>query len=188
MTTRSAAAAPLLIAALVGCGVTPDDGPRTIDPPGNPFRAHNSPTPATGAFPHTLYLVKDNKLVPVTRHVDTAPTPDSLVAALLAGPTTSERDQGITSALPGSAIVLAVRVNGSTATVELAVPVDRVPRTDEVLAYAQLVCTLTNHRGIAGVTFTRDGKPIGIPRADGSLSQGALTTADYTALIIATPK
>lgn len=192
MTTRSVAAAVAVLAAAVvlaatlgGCGVTTEERPRAIDPPRGPFQALASPSPAatTGPIAYTLCLVKDNRLVPVARHRTTAPTLDGLADALIAGPTDSERDQGITSALSGSNIVAAIRASGGRATVELAAPIDKAPRTDEVLAYAQLVCTLTTRPEVGGVIFTRDGKPVGVPRADGSLSQGPLTRTDYAPLI-----
>ncbi|HEX5995813.1 MAG TPA: GerMN domain-containing protein [Jiangellales bacterium] len=186
MTARPLAVATLLLtAAVAGCGVTPDDAPRVIDPPRSPFQAHESPSPAatTGANSQTLFLVKDGKLVVVTRHPDVAPTLDYLVAALVAGPTASEREQDITSALLGSKIVAAINASDGQAVVELAAPIEGAPRTDEVLAYAQLVCTLTTHPDVTGVTFIRDGRPVAVPRADGVLSQGPLTAADYAPLI-----
>jgi spore germination protein GerM len=186
VTARTAAAATVLVVAtFTGCGVTPDDGPRAIDPPRSPFQTIASPSQIarSGAISQTLYLVKDDKLVAVTRHVDAPTSLRDIVAALIAGPTNSEADQGITSALRGSAIVASVRATGGQATVELAPSVDGAPRTDEILAYGQLVCTLTTLPEVTGVTFTREGKPVGVPRGDGSLSPGPLTTADYAVLI-----
>ncbi|MBM0224706.1 hypothetical protein JNW87_03160 [Micromonospora sp. ATA51] len=34
------------------------------------------------------------------------------------------------------------------------------------------------------VAFTRRGQPLGVPRADGSLSEQPLTAAEYTALTV----
>lgn len=188
MTTRRCAAAALAIAAaLAGCGVQPEDEPRPILAPRGPFQALGPRTPAptatVGSTAEQLFLVKDGALVPVTRYVEHEPTVQSLISDLLAGPTEAERDAGITSALLGSRVVSAVRVTDGGAVVELASPIEGTGRNDEMLAYAQLVCTLTARPGISGVTFTQDQQPIGVPRADGSLSQGPLTTADYAHLI-----
>jgi hypothetical protein len=133
--------------------------------------------------PKTLFLVRDDKLVSVTRRVGGQPTVDELIAALVAGPTNEEREQGVSSALLGSTLVAAVRAADRQAFVELSAPVDTAVRTDVVLAYAQIVCTLTALPAIDGVTFTRDGTAVGVPRADGSLSRGPLTTADYADLV-----
>jgi hypothetical protein len=186
MTARPAALVLFVVAvAVAGCGVTPDDSPRRIDPPRGPFQAVASPSSAdpSGLVAQTLFLVKDERLVAVTRHLDTTPTLDGLVAMLVAGPTDSERAQGITSALLGNAIVAAVRARGDLVTVELAASADGAPRTDEVLAYAQLVCTLTTRQDVTGITFTRDGRAVGVPRGDGSLSREPLTATDYASLL-----
>jgi hypothetical protein len=177
--------AALLVAAAAGCGVTPDDRPRTITPPRGPFQALASPHPTAvnGAIPQTLFLVKEDKLVAVTRRFEAPPTPRDLLAALAAGPTDAERGRGLTSALLGGTAVTGVRATAGQARVDLAAAVEGAPRTDEVLAYAQLVCTLTARPDITGVTFFRDGTPVGVPRADGSLSTGPLIAADYAPLV-----
>ena len=130
-----------------------------------------------------LFLVKDDTLTPVIRHVERQPTTDSLLNDLLAGPTDNERATGITSALQGGNVVAGIHLSGGQAVVELASAMDNTARNDEVLAYAQLVCTLTGRPDVDGVTFTRNGQPIGVPRGDGSLAQGPLTAADYASLL-----
>jgi hypothetical protein len=189
--TRSPAlvAAVLAAATLTACGVSPESAPHPIDPPRGPFQAITSPTPnatESGAITQRLFMVKDGALVAVTRHVDRVPTVDSLVSQLLNGPTEAERNNGITSAIQGAVAVSAVHVDGDQATIELASPVAETRRNDDVLAYAQLVCTLTARPEIHGVTFTYDQKPVGVPRADGPLSHGPLTRADYKDLIAPT--
>ncbi|MBX6357495.1 MAG: GerMN domain-containing protein [Micromonosporaceae bacterium] len=187
MSRRSAAVVGALLtaAALAGCGVSPESEPHPIDPPRGPFRAITSPTPSaarSGAITQRLYLVKDGKLVAVTRHADVS-TVDALVSQLLSGPTEAERDSGLTSAIQGAVAVSAVHVEGDLATVELSSPVAETRRNDNLLAYAQLVCTLTTRPEIKGVMFTHDQTPVGVPRGDGSLSLGPLTRADYADLI-----
>lgn len=172
--------------AVAGCGISPQPDPHPINPPRGPFQAITSPSPdpvESGSVPQQLFMVRDGSLVAVTRHADHQPTAESLIQDLLAGPTEAERDNGITSALEGVAGVSAADVRGGLVTIELAAPLLETGRNDAVLAYAQLVCTLTARPDILGVTFTRDHEPVGVPRADGSLSPGPLTTADYADLI-----
>ena len=188
MSMRSAglAAAVLAATALAGCGVSAQSAPQPVDPPRGPFQAVTSPTPAatdSGPVAQRLFMVKDGKLVAVTRHADRQPTVQTLIDDLLAGPTKAERDAGITSALQGAATVSGVRLDGDRATIELAAPLAETGRNDEVLAYAQVVCTLTARPEIRGVTFTRHQQPVRVPRADGQLSQGPLTAADYADLV-----
>jgi len=175
---------------LAGCGVTAETTPRPITPPRGFLQTTTPPTPEpTGNGPVTeqLFLVKDSALIPVTRHVDHQPTTDDLLADLLAGPDDSEQAEGLSSALQGGDVVSNIHVSDRRAVVELSTTIENAARNDEVLAYAQLVCTLTARADITGVTFTHNGQPIGVPRADGSLTQGPLTAADYTTLLATAP-
>lgn len=179
----------LILAAVLfgGCGIVAEETPRSVDPPPRPFRALASPTPpapaTAGAVAEQLYFVKDNHLVAVTRQVTVPLTVEALIATLQAGPTDAERDAGLSSALLGSDVVTTVRIDSGVAAVELASPMEGTGRSDDVLAYAQLVCTLMARSDIIGVSFTRDGQPTGVPRGDSSLSQDPLTAADYANLL-----
>jgi hypothetical protein len=180
------AVAVLAVAALAGCGVSPERDPRPIDQPKGPFGALASSPPAvtaSGSVPERLFLVKDGMITAVTRHVEREPTLDELIADLLNGPNESEGDAGMTSALLGGQVVSEVHLDGGQAMVELALPTEGTGRTNDVLAYAQVVCTLTARPDVRGVVFTRDQQAVGVPRADGQLSLGPLTAADYAALV-----
>jgi spore germination protein GerM len=128
-------------------------------------------------------MVRDGELVAVTRHVDAQPSVDDLVDALLAGPTDAEQRDGLTSALLGNDIVVGVQFSGGRATVELTDTLDETGRSDQILAFAQIVCTLAAKPGVTAVSFTRAGQPVGVPRADGSLSESPVTAADYASLV-----
>jgi hypothetical protein len=189
MRTARILALALASALLTGCGITSEATPRPIDLPSGFARSAPSPTPApTGSGPvaEKLYLVRNSTLVPVTRYVNHQPDIGALLNDLRAGPTTAEAAAGLTSALTGSDLVTGARLRGGIAVVELATTVDSTARNDEVLAYAQLVCTLVTQTNITGVTFAHGGQPIAVPRADGSLAEKPetpLTAADYATLI-----
>jgi Sporulation and spore germination len=166
-----------------GCGVPIDRAPRPVDPPRGPFQelsAAESAPPAPGTVDGEIYLVRDDALVRVARRVPADVTADALVRDLVAGPTDEERDVGLTTALIG--VTVDVRVDRGVAVVDLARLAD-TGRNDQVLTFGQLVCTLSTLPRVTGVSFIRDGRPIGVPRADGSLSSGPLTTPDYADLI-----
>ncbi|MGC9670585.1 GerMN domain-containing protein [Planosporangium sp. 12N6] len=189
MRTRALATltATLVGALLAGCaGVPAEESAREITPPPGPYQAVVSAAPTTavpGTLSEKLFLVKDAKLVAVSRQVHVQPTADTLVRDLLAGPTDSERDDGFSSALAGANVITGVRLVDGEAIAEIGSGLTGAGRNDDVLAFAQVVCTLDNRPDIHGVSFTRNGQRIGIPRADGSLTQGPLTVADYTSLI-----
>jgi spore germination protein GerM len=130
-----------------------------------------------------LCLVRDDRLVPVERRVDGTPTVDAQLQHLLAGPTAAERDSGLSTALPGAVAVAAARPRGTEVEVDVGETGDETGRSDEVLAFGQIVCTLTARSDVDTVAFRRDGAPLGVPRADGALSRRPLTAADYAGLI-----
>jgi len=185
-------AARVVIAALsvvvpAGCGVSVEDRARAVAPPPGPWPAPTAadttaPSVPTGRVEEVLYFVRDNRLVPVVRRVDTVSTVDAHLQHLLAGPRPQEREQGLTSALPGTVIAAVARQIGTRAEVDVREPGQETGRSDGVLAFGQIVQTLASRDDIDSVTFTRDGRPLGIPRADGSLSEQPLTAADYAEL------
>ncbi|MBO4207009.1 GerMN domain-containing protein [Micromonospora echinofusca] len=176
-----------VVAVLAGCGVPTDEGPRVVQPPPGPFAFPGPVEPTatgTGAgVGETLCLVRDDRLVPVRRRADRPSTPQEQLGHLLAGPSAAERDRGLGSALPGAVTTASVTVTGTAARVVVDEAGGETGRSDEVLAYGQIVCTLTDGPDVTTVSFVRDGSPLEVPRADGSLSTEPLTRADYVPLI-----
>jgi hypothetical protein len=174
----------VLLAGLVtaGCGVPVDNSPRDLR---RPSATVGSETPApdrNGNAIERLYLVRDNMLVRVTRRVPAVRTPAQAVQDLVAGPTLEEQQDGLTSAL-STMNVGATAVNQRRASVDISAPTLPGARSDEVLAYAQIVCTLTSGAEVGTVSFTRGGRPLAVPLGDSRLSAGPLTVADYAELI-----
>ncbi|WCN79458.1 GerMN domain-containing protein [Micromonospora sp. LH3U1] len=174
-----------LTALLTGCGVPTDAAPRTVQPPRGPFQSSAPADTRAPAGPavETVCLVRDNRIISVVRRVNRPPTVEDQLRHLLAGPSSAERDGDLTSALPGAVDAAGATVTGTQARVAVDAPVDDAGRSDEILAFGQIVCTLTSRDDITTVVFLRDGKPLGVPRADGSLSEQPLTRADYATLI-----
>lgn len=180
-------AAVLLLAVLAGCGVPAETTPRRPDPPGGVHRTTPPTTPASptaGPVVERLCLVKDDKLVIVKRRTGSEPTVDAQLRHLLAGPTESESDAGLTSALTGTNVVSGIDLAGTEAIIEVGDSLDGPSRSDQVLAYGQIVCTLDSRTDVNGVLFVRQGQPLGIPRGNGSLSNGPLTATDYAERIL----
>ncbi|MEU4555340.1 sporulation and spore germination protein [Micromonospora violae] len=172
-------------ALLTGCSIPTDDAPRVVQAPRGP--SHSSAPVDTTAPPgraaETLCFVRDNRVISFVRRVDQPPTIEDQLRHLLAGPTAAERATDLTSALPGAVNAAGVTVTGREARVVVDTPGEDAGRSDEVLAFGQIVCTLTSRDDVTTVTFSRDGRPLGVPRADGSLSEQPLTRADFAPLI-----
>lgn len=173
----------LALGTTAGCGVPVDRSPRDLDPS---HVVYGSDAPAPDRFGNAverLYLVRDGKLIRVLRRLPAARTPQQMVQDLVAGPTRKEQQDGLTSAL-STMQVGATTITQRRAAVEIGAPAVPGARSDEVLAYAQIVCTLTSQGAEVGtVSFTRGGRPLAVPRGDGLLSTGPLTIADYADLI-----
>ena len=178
-----AAVAVLLTVLLAGCGVPTDDRPRAVEVPPGPFPTPGTATSApAGRFDEVLCFVRDDRLVPVVRRLDASPTVEQHLEHLLAGPNQAERDNGLTTALPGAITVAGVHLAGTRADVDVPEAGEETGRSDEILAFGQIVCTLTARSEVDSVSFLRGGQPLGVPRADGSLSQAPLTAGDYAGL------
>ncbi|MGW4500304.1 GerMN domain-containing protein [Micromonospora sp. NPDC004336] len=175
---------------LAGCGVPSEDTPRAVTPPPGPFPTAGgvvttpTPTLTAGRATEVLCFVRDDRLVRVARRVDGTPTVDAQLQHLLAGPDAAERDSGLSTALPGAVATAAARHLGTEAEVDVGETGDETGRSDEVLAFGQIVCTLTARSDVDTVEFLRGGAPLGVPRADGSLSRRPLTVADYADLVV----
>ena len=135
--------------ALAGCG---DDEPR----------------------PRVWFVGQDETLRAVER--DLPERPRSLMHALLAGPTPSERDDGLVTEIPAGAELLGVSLRDGVAHVKLDADMLRY-RPNSVtfaLRVSQIVYTLTEHPRVRRVRIDVDGEPWGLQRHDGSLIR------DYT--------
>jgi hypothetical protein len=172
----------LLMFALAGCGVPLDSAPRAIDGPQAQDSGDQVPAD-TGTAVVRLYLVRDGRLIRVIRRVSTARSPNGQLTDLLRGPTSAESADGLTSALTTMDVV-SMTVTNRRATVIIGERANQAARSDEVLAYGQIVCTLTSQGADVGtVSFMSGGMPLAVPRADGSLADSGLTIADYAGLL-----
>ncbi|GGL21306.1 GerMN domain-containing protein [Mangrovihabitans endophyticus] len=164
-----------------GCGVPLDDEPR--DMPGAGLRRSGAPAQdEAGRSVERLCWVRDGHLVRVQRRVPVPPTPTGLLNDLLAGPTADESANGLTSALTTMAGA-SLTLTGGRAVVEVGDTSNQGVRSDEVFAYGQMVCTLGASLDVGTVSFTSEGQPLSVPRADGSLSDAPLTIVDYSELL-----
>ncbi len=174
----------LVGATVVGCGVPGQSDAERIAPDKVPFGLNSIPTttvaPAPTQTTTTIYLLRAGHLVQVERPVPA--TAESLVLALAQGPDATEAAAGLRTAISGPDVVRSVMVSDPLATVDLSSHFSELPRGDQLLAVAQLVYSLTVIPEVREVSFTLDGRPTAVPRADGSLSDQPVDRADYREL------
>ena len=134
-----------------------------------------------------LYFVSANRVVRSERRIVSPATPTQVLDTLLAGLDNQTESAGLRSALP----------RGLTATIDVRRGVARISSTapflselepsDQRLAIAQLVLTLTRRPGIGQVIFSVDGVDIQVPRGGGDITApgAAVTYDDYLAVLSA---
>lgn len=183
------AGAALLVAllaawALAACGVTSQDTATRIDPDDVPFGLLDdqpTTTVVTAGKTTTVYLLSEDRLIPVERSVASDASLGDLLRQVTAGPTEVEQTLGITSAVP-SGSVASVDASRGIAEVDLASSFGDIRSGDQILALGQIVYTLTGQPGIGGVRFTVEGEDVTVPLSDGRPSDEALSRDDFKAI------
>lgn len=185
MTARAALAATIVLA-LAACGVPTDDEARLTDPAEVPFglldtdRRGRTEAEPSGPTVVEVYLLAETEgaLIPVARRVED-PGLMTALAELERGPTDAEAAAGLRSALDETDVIIDAAIRGDTATVDLAEGFSAISGASQLVAIAQTVFTATARPGVERVAFLLEGRPIEIPRGDGSLTSGAVTRDDY---------
>ena len=179
----------LVLMATGACGINAEESVHRVDADRVPFGlldAAPDPTSTTTTVRQgsvlPIFLIEGDRLVQVMR---AAPRDDLgiHVDTLLAGPDDAEADAGLRSAWSSVDLVRGVALDGGIASVDLAPTFGELPGQEQVLALAQLVFTLTARPGIGRVTFTVEGAPVDVPRADGALTRDSLARDAYQALL-----
>jgi len=204
-----------LAAVLVGCGI-PDHGqvstiqgkdlrqlgdtipptststtpPTTLDPTTTSTAIDTATTIATEDV--TVYFISGGQLKGYPRSLARPATTNTVLSALQEGKPTGDAFVGIRSAVPTKdQSLLGVTDDGSgVATIHLPQGFfEQIPPEDQLLAIGQLVLTITEIRGIGQVLFVQDGRPLGVPRRSGGVTDGTepLARRDYQDLLNPAP-
>jgi germination protein M len=178
-TVRGALLATLL-AVLAACGIPTDGEPRPLadeTPTSTPDTA-----PADADTSAAVYLVRaTNALGSVRRGLSGPRSPVTVLEALLAPPSDEELEDGLSTAVPLGTTVLEVVQDDDLVSVDLSDEWDSLVQPNALLAYAQVVLTLTDLNGVERVRFLVDGEGVAAP----TINQGDLDTVtadDYAGL------
>jgi spore germination protein GerM len=199
------AAVLALVCALSACGIRRQTSVQVVDPKDLPPALVETSAPTTtttipettvpistgetsttlATEPIDLYFVASGKLTPISKNLPRPATPQQVLALLAAGPPRGDLGVGLRTAIPANS-PLGVTVSSGVATVALPAALLSTPAADQQLAIGQIVLTLYRP-GIGQVKFVSGGKPIAVPRGDGSLTAagGAVTADDYRRLVSA---
>lgn len=188
MRAKAALGSLLVGLVLVGCSPGPQRRAEVEDDARIPFQLLDADAPrlrpvagsaASGLV--TLCYLDENGLVEVEAELPrTVRGGAGLVAALADVP---EGAPGSLRTAVGSSFVRDVTIAAGIARVDLRPEIAEVDGDDQLLGVAQLVCTLTGRPGVGLVSFTLDGSPVDVPRADGSLTSSPVSRDDYADLL-----
>lgn len=143
-------------------------------------------TTVAGAVYETvnLYFIKNNQLFNVQLEIGRPTNPQNVFAALIAG-LPDPAQSNMTTLLPSNLTAI-IDVQGGVANINLQSGIlDALTTSQQRLAIAQISLTLTSQPGIGQVTFSVNGKPIGVPRGRGDIAAAGVPVAfdDYKMLI-----
>lgn len=182
----------LALAALLGlaaCGIPPDDRASVAAPDSVPFDLlGRAPSVTATTLPFapteraTIFLVQGERLAPVQRELPAPVSVESVLEALAAGPTATEVQLGLRTALLTAGLMRSGGVSGGIATIDLGQPFTEIAGRDQIVALAQIVSTVTGLPGVGRVRFTLDAQPVGILRGDGAVTSETVSRDDYATL------
>lgn len=180
MIRRTTIAAAALV--LAACGIAVDESPEVISVDlGDPGGIAEATGPELEAV--SIYLVRNDRLVHLTRDLPSPASLDDVLRSLVSGETEPEDRAGLRSSIPVGTLLLGIRLEGSVAHVNLSSDFAAVGGQQETLAVAQVVMTATRVVGVEAVVFELDGVRTDVPVSSGALATVPVTQDDYAALI-----
>jgi hypothetical protein len=175
---RSLATLAVAGLAVAGCSIPVQHGPSTISPSHVPFgllspqlpSTTTTQPPASTLVPVTIFLLGPTNQLESRDRVVYSPAPlTSVITALLAGPTSSESRQNLSTAIPNNVTVLSAVTSGTTVTVNFNDDFALVTGGATELAVAQVVATVVMQNGLGtGVIFEISGQRTSVPIASGA--------------------
>lgn len=174
---------PVIALLVAACGIPVEAEPEIVDVELAPPAGNETPAPGELAAV-SLYLVRDEALVHVTRDLRSPPSLTSIFGSLLSDVTPEERQANLRTAIPPGTEIISITEDGSVLRVDLNSEFAAVGGEEELLAVAQIVMTATSVEGVDRVAFLLEGVPTDVPVASGALSVDPVGAADYEALVI----
>lgn len=190
MTSRRHLTTLLLVAPLVAgaCSVQGQERAQVRDDDAVPFGLLDQdvppllpPVPAVVTETVSLCFVDVDAVVAVDAAIDPPIDLPDVVEALAEPPGSAAGS--LRTAVGEPPLVRDVRLVAGVARVDLLPAITELGGDEQLLAVAQLVCTLTGRPGVGLVSFTLVGSPVDVPRGDGSLTSGPVSRDDYADLV-----
>lgn len=173
----------LALAVLVAaCGIPVDASPETITVDLGDLGEIEEATGARLAAV-SLYLVRDDRLVHVTRDLPSPAQLFDVLDSLVSGETDPEDRAGLRTSIPIGTDLRGVSQDDGVARIDLSSDFAAVGGRQELQAVAQVVLTATGIDGVDAVVFELEGTPTDVPTPSGALADHPVTAADYAPLL-----
>lgn len=164
-----------------GCSVVGAQAhPVALGPPHTRQAMQDGPVPTSTSV--ETFFVHGGRLVPVVRRVAVGPGLEPCLAALVLPLTAKESSTGLRSALPTGVTRLQGTVQGTVASVSVPAGFDRLTVSDQILAAAQVVFTVTANSYLTRVEMVQDGRLLPMPDQSGQLVDHPLARSDYASV------
>jgi Sporulation and spore germination len=131
-----------------------------------------------------FFVAPTGRLAPVTRVAPPHPRITTVISALLAGPTASERATGFSTALGAGIKLLSDHqtTRRKLITLNFGIGFETLSGTQEVLGVGQVVYTVDAVNPSYGVIFETDGVAISVPEGTGRFVTGAVRVSEYAGI------
>jgi|TARA_B110000196_G_scaffold318245_1_gene333163 hypothetical protein len=185
----------MILATLVGCGLSSDSEPTALSVPKDVFPPEVAETNKSPLLPnatlHPVYFLRDDALVEIQRPLPPPVFLDAPLNNLLEGPTETEAERGFVSAIPaGTEVVDVALMRNNTISIHLNQTFFEIEGAQRIRAAAQLVFTASAlTKDAQGVVFFLEGEPVQLPDGEGSIEEvpegrlpAPLTVKDYSTL------
>jgi spore germination protein GerM len=182
-----------VVLALAGaCSAPIDSGPRALRVASLPPDLQGTTSTTTTTIVTsgeseevTVYFLKTDpasgadRLVAVKRRVTPPVTLEKVLQKLFAGPTQTERLDGMHTGINPDSTILGAPIEAKIATVDFSSDFAFGPVPDQIKAFAQVVFTALDVGGVTGVLFAKNGRREEVPSGDGSSTSAPLGRASY---------
>lgn len=138
----------------------------------------------------TIYLIQDGLYAKAVQRAvpDTVEVAGNAIRALIAGPTTTEQDEGLSSSVPTDTLLLGLTIEDGLATIDLSKEFEQGGGSFAMLSrLAQVVYTLTEFDTVDRVLFWIDGGPREWFSGEGIIISDPVDRSDYESLLPLTP-
>ena len=172
-----------------GCAIPTQTRPSAISPGHVPFHLLQRQSPATtttqppfsSLVPVKIYLIAANQQLKAAQRLVVSPAPlISVIDALIVGPTSSEADNGTTTAIPNTVRVLSVTTVDNVVTVNFNAAFAQIAGNATELAVSQVVFTVNTQAGLStGVIFEINGQRTSVPVASGAEVSGPVNFLQF---------